>query len=431
MTGKLPKAKKEKKVDIPIYTAASRVNVSDDDRERLKGVVGYEGGNGKGGIIFLNKKGLLQRTILPNARIRVTGDRLAGDRVGVRVPYAQVGMDKWGYSDALWHISGRVDTFQSSPERYGSPEHVFPLLVMMAENDLADGAYALLVTVPPGYYNSVMNQVEEGFSRGEVMDINGRKEYTGQWTITLSKDEKRRTYAFPRVFVTMEAADAGYAAFRYDLQGNVVKKRGADGFDFLGGRVRVVDLGFGTCDTPTLIDSKLLEDGLSRASDAQGGILVNIAEPIMGQVVEQIPETRDWLTTAHVDYWLRRYATGFTDAEGKTVRPWTSEAAQVSISGKILHLHSAFEHYAEQYARYAYRQILAASTEQSDVALAIGGGWLYAINHVQRWYKESGLVMQFFTHQDVPHLKDFSFVDINLAGLMALAIVLIREGVLS
>lgn len=431
MPTKNPKPKKERKNDIPIYSAATKVAVSDEAKEHLVGLVGYEGGNGKSGLVFLDKRGMLRRMVLPNARIRVTGDRVerSADQV-TRIPYAQIGMEKWGYSDAIWHVPGRIDTFQGMQERYGSPEHVFPLLVMMAENGLPDGAYRLVVTVPPGYYNNVSERVAEGFQQGEVLTTNGKKEYTGRWTITLSKDDVKRSYSFPQVYVIMEAADAGFTAFRYDLEGNIVRKRGSDGFDYIGGRVRLIDMGFGTCDTPTIIKGTLLEDSLNRSSDGQGGILANIAQPVMNQVIDQIPETRDWITPSHVDYWLRRYVSGFTDADGNTVRGWTPEAGQVPVLGKILHLAPTFDNYSESYARYAWRKVIEASQEQSDVVLAIGGGWLYSINHVRRWYKDNTMAMQFFTHEDLPHLKNFSFVDINLVGIMIGTLVMVREGVI-
>ena len=141
-----------------------------------------------------------------------------------------------------------------------------------------------------------------------------------------------------------------------------------------------------------------------------------MAQPIMDAVIESVPETGKWITPAHVDYWLRRWAMG----AGNTT-PWSEEAGQVVVMGKLLHLAPVFERYAETYSRYVLRLVIEAINANSDAIFAVGGGWLYVLQHIKRWYKEAKPAAALMTHEDFPHLKSLSFIDVNLVGLINVA----------
>lgn len=424
MTTKTPKARKVKAKDIPIYWAASKIKLEPERLERLGKVLGFEGGNGKCALVYLNEDSEIVRSIMPNARMMISGqqtERAAG--AVMRVPFAEFQGTRWAYSDAIFNIpGGRVDAFQGSEERYGSAEHIFSLLVMMAENDLPDGAYRLLVTVPPGFYSQVESRVIQRFMAGDPLKVNKRDEPSGVWQITLSKDNIRRTYSFSNVKVIMEAADAGYAAFCYDLNGNIVRVNGPDGQDLLSGMVRLLDAGFGTFDSPTLFDGQLIEDRLQSASDSRGGIMHNLARPLIDKIIETQPQVGSWLTPAHVDYWLRRYATGYTDANGNAVTGWTEASGTVSIGGKAIGLKAMIDHLSQEYARtYIWPKIVGTPGDAVDALIAIGGGWLYTHSTIQQWHREYHVPTRFISYLDFPHLKKFSWVDINLVGIMQVA----------
>jgi hypothetical protein len=413
------KTKPMKGKGAPIYMASVKTDALPPNDWWL----GYEGGNGKAGLAYIDGESKIHTTILPNARVRVSGGKLEGyGGQVVKVPYATFGGIHWGYSDAIWNLTDRqIDAFQGAEERYGSPEHVFPLLVMMALNNLPDGAYKLVVTVPPGYYNGVKDAVVDGFQRGNVA-VRGKP--SGVWEIALDSDKTPRRYSFSAVFPVMEAADAAATAAQMGFNGQPILTKGRDGQNLMSGRVTMIDLGFVTADTPVLVNGALLEDSIATSSDSRGGILSNIAEPIIDAVIATIPGAAKWITPAHADYWLRQWATG----SGAGAKAWSEEAGQVSIMGKVLHLSSEFERYSEAYSRYALRKVIAAMNESSDTAFAVGGGWLYTLQYVERWYKETKPAMQFVSHLDFPHLKPFSFIDINLVGLMTIAGLLAEQG---
>ena len=143
----------------------------------------------------------------------------------------------------------------------------------------------------------------------------------GSWHIQLRKDKKPREYRFIRVITIPEGAGA-FAAYRFNLDGDPVELLDRSGADMLAGRVAVLDLGAGTGDTYTVFDGNLNPDAISHATDDRAGVINNLLRPILGEVMEAVPNATH-LTTAHVNSWLRAY-----------VNEPSTEAATLRVSGK-------------------------------------------------------------------------------------------------
>lgn len=429
-----PKAKKSGKTSKVKNVATQAVRgLGDTLREAASQYLIYEGGNGKTSVAFVDADGMLHKVILPHARMRVSGHRVE-KKFGsgaVNVRYADFLGDRWGYGDQIWELATDtpVDVFVNSPERYGTDEHVFYALLLAAEAGLPSGsALELVVTVPPGLHDTVSERVAEKFKTGMVKtDGRGRPITDGWWEITLTGDKTPRQYRFTECHVLMEGVVA-YSAYRFDLGGQVVEIPGKDGQDALGGRCRIVDLGFGTADTPTLIDGNVVSDSIGRTTDAQGGILVQMAEPIMHKVLEIVPNAA--LTPQHIDRWLRDWAMGKTTPTGANAPAWSREAADVLLGGQVLHLYDLFEHYAKAYANYIYqRHVVEALRQNIDVLLCVGGGWLYIYAKIKSALEKTArgsLVM--LSPESVDHLRKDSigYIDLNTVGALKTVIASIR-----
>ncbi len=428
-----PKAKRSSK-DGKVKNVATQAvrGLGDTLLEAAAQYMIYEGGNGKTSVAFVDGSGVLHKVMLPHARMRVSGHRV--DRKfgsgAVNVRYADFLGDRWGYGDQIWDLATDtpVDVFVNSPERYGTNEHVFYALLLAAEAGLPSGStIELVVTVPPGLHDTVSERVAETFKQGMVKS-DGRKQFVdGWWEITLTGDKEPRQYRFAEVHVLMEGVVA-YSAYRFSLGGQVVEIPGKDGQDALGGRCRIIDLGFGTADTPTLIDGNVVADSIGRTTDAQGGILVQMAEPIMNAVLDIVPNAA--LTPQHVDRWLREWAMGKTTPTGTQAPAWSCEAADVLLGGQVLHLYDTFEHYAKAYANYVYqRHVVEALRQNIDVLLCVGGGWLYIYAKIKSALEKTArgsLVM--LSPETVDHLRkeNVGYIDLNTVGALKTVIASIR-----
>jgi hypothetical protein len=418
-----------------IHTKKSmKSTVSPQMRAILSRVVAFDGGNGKASLHRLDEKGRLHRRVIPHAKTRVTGHQVSltwGKTVDVH--YADYLGDRIGYGETIWDLAGdyQIDTFQNTPERYGSPDHIFYALTLMAEMGLPDGEWDVMVSVPPGLYDRVKQQVEVGFQNGQprkqwVKVKRNRKEeeveeitYDGWWEICLSKDrQKLRKYKFNRVIVVMEGW-VGWAAYRFDLDGNVIEILDENGQDRLAGICEIGDAGFGTFDSPILRDGALVADSLRGASDGNGGIGARLCKPVLDKILERVPNAN--LTIAHVDKMLRDYATG---RDGK-VTIWSAEAATVEVSGYRLELKRTFDYYIEQYATWMWQsKVVPAMRRNTDVYLADGGGWLYSVESIRQWSKGKISVV---TPTDVEHMKQYNYFELNGVGMLAFAAANIRE----
>lgn len=394
-----------------------------DMAEDIESVIAFDGGNGKAcaGMVVGGK---LHRVTIPHARTRVTGKRVKRVVGGedVTVDFADFAGDRWGYGDAIWSLSGEqpIDVFQNTPERYGSEAHVFYALLLMAELGVPTGWEGwLVVSVPPGLYEQVAERTEAGFRHGSNGD--------GWWEITPGADGKLRRYRFLRVIVMMEGADATYGAYRFDFDGHAVLFQGRDGQDALGGRCMTLSAGFGTFDTPLLVDGELVDDNLHRTSDPNAGIGTMLCSPILERILDRVPTAN--LTNAHIDRYLRDYATGhngeLVPGYGK-VAPWSEEAAIVQIQGQALHLKSVFDHYIGAYARFIWQSKIAPAIIQNiDVFICSGGGWLYMEEPVKIWCQERNIAL--LVPREVSHLKKFQYFEIEMVGLLTFIAALIRD----
>ena len=125
----------------------------------------------------------------------------------------------------------------------------------------------------------------------------------GIWHIQLRTDKKPREYKFVRVITIPEGAGA-FAAYRFDMKGDLVELLDRSGSDMLAGRVAVLDLGAGTGDTYQIFDGNLNPDAIAHATDDKAGVINNLLKPILTEVLEAVPQAKH-LTTAHIDSYLR------------------------------------------------------------------------------------------------------------------------------
>ncbi|MCA9909023.1 MAG: hypothetical protein KC519_10285, partial [Anaerolineae bacterium] len=220
--------------------------------------------------------GRLKQHGIPHARARVTGARMSTD-IGAQniVEYADFMGQRYGYGDGIWNLTNApIDTHQNTARRYGGNMHIFLMLVNIASMGIKSGSeLTAIVPAPPGMLNQVAPQIKQSILAGES------GEGDGVWTIQLRKDKRPRTYKFIRVIVIPEGAGA-YAAYRFDLNGEVVELPDRSGEDMLAGRVVVLDLGAGTGDSYTLYDGNLNPDAIDHATDDRAGVIHNLLQPI-------------------------------------------------------------------------------------------------------------------------------------------------------
>lgn len=339
---------------------------------------------------------------IPHARARVTGARLNFDLGSQNVAdYADFLGQRFGYGDHIWDLTDApIDMHQNTARRYGSSYHIFLMLVNIASLGVKSGSeLTVIVPAPPGLLNEVGPVIKKSILDGE----SGQGD--GVWRIQLRRDKKPREYKFVRVITLPEGAGA-FAAYRFDLNGDAVELPDANGADKLSGRVAVLDLGAGTGDTYTMFDGNLNPDAIAHATDDRAGVISNILKPLLGEVLQIVPEARH-LTTAHIDSVLRRY-----------VRQGTPEAAKMRVSGKNLNLEKSILAACERYAEYiAANKLDALWASGIDAVVEAGGAWLYIENFIKDWYPDRLIL----TPAMFPHTKNIALFDLNGVGQITFA----------
>lgn len=339
---------------------------------------------------------------IPHARARVTGARLNAD-IGTQniAEYADFMGQRYGYGDHIWDLTDApIDLHQNTARRYGGNMHIFLLLVNIASLGVKSGSeLTLIVPAPPGMLNEVGPVIKKSILAGE----SGQDD--GIWTIQLRKDKKPREYRFVRVITIPEGAGA-FAAYRFDLNGDAVELPDRQGADMLSGRVAVLDLGAGTGDTYTMYDGNLNPDAIAHATDDRAGVISNVLRPILGEVMQAVPEAKH-LTTAHIDSVLRRY-----------VKQPSQEAATIRVSGRNVNLEKTLLSTCERYAEWiAANKLDPLWASGVDAVVEAGGAWLYIENWVRSWYPDRLLL----TPAMFPHTRNIALFDLNGVGQLSFA----------
>lgn len=339
---------------------------------------------------------------IPHARARVTGARLNADIGSQNIAeYADFMGQRYGYGDHIWDLTDApIDLHQNTARRYGGNMHIFLLLVNIASLGVKSGSeLTLIVPAPPGMLNEVGPVIKKSILDGE----SGQGD--GVWSIQLRKDKKPREYRFVRVITIPEGAGA-FAAYRFDLNGDAVELLDRQGADMLSGRVAVLDLGAGTGDTYTIFDGSLNPDAIAHATDDRAGVISNVLRPILGEVMQAVPEAKH-LTTAHIDSVLRRY-----------VKQPSQEAATIRVSGKNINLEKTLLSTCERYAEWiAANKLDPLWASGVDAVVEAGGAWLYIENWVKSWYPDRLLL----TPAMFPHTRNIALFDLNGVGQLSFA----------
>lgn len=345
---------------------------------------------------------------IPHARARVTGAKLETDLGAQNVAdYADFMGQRYGYGDGIWNLTDApIDLHQNTARRYGGNMHIFLMLVNIAEMNVKAGSeLTVIVPAPPGLLNEVGPQVKKAILAGE----SGRND--GIWTIQLRKDKKPRQYKFARVITLPEGAGA-IAAYRFNLDGEVVELKDRSGGDMLAGRIAVLDLGAGTGDTYTIFNGNLNPDAIAYATDDKAGVINNLLKPILSDVLQAVPEARH-LTTAHIDSYLRRY-----------VSEPTPDSATIRVAGKNINIERSIlancERYAEWLGANKIDPLWAAGT---DAIVEAGGGWLYVQSWIKKWYPNRLIL----SPDMFVHTRHMPLYDLNGIGQLSFAAAIMRQ----
>lgn len=373
-----------------------------------RGIVATDAGNGKS-LSWMIHDGKFTRSIIPHARVQVTGTRLSGSDVEGQhiVDYADWQGDRYGFGDGIWDVATRypIETHQNTEGRYGSDMHLFLIMVTLALMGYKNGEHLkLVVPAPPGLLDQVSPQIKASIIAGE--DGKG----TGKWTIALNGKKPISLY-IDKVICVPEGQPA-FFAYRFDAEGNVVELPTADGYDALSGNVQIVDLGFGTCDTFQIQNGIVAPESIIHSTDTSGGISTHITTPVLDEIRSITGSSH--LTQAHVDGWLRFWA-----ANG-----YREEAASVIVSGKSMNLHNIFTRRSERYAQWVIQEKLnPAWRNGADSILEVGGGWLYIEPAVRRYFPKRLII----TPLMYEHTKNLSLVDLNAFGGLIIAAVSLKK----
>ncbi len=355
--------------------------------------------------------GKIKQHGIPHARARVTGARLNTD-IGAQnvAEYADFLGQRYGYGDGIWNLTDApIDLHQNTARRYGSNMHLFLMLTNIAEMGVKSGSdLTLIVPAPPGLLNQVGPQIKQALLAGET------NAGDGIWSIQLRKDKKPRVYRFARVITLPEGAGA-FAAYRFNVDGEVVELADARGDDMLAGRVTVLDLGAGTGDAYTIFDGNLNPDAITHATDDKAGVIKNVLQPILDDIHQAVPDATH-LSTAHVDSYLRRYLGAVNDAA-------RTEAATIRVSGKNVNIERSILTNCERYAEWVgANKIDPLWSAGTDAIVEAGGGWLYIESWIRSWYPGR----LFLSPDQFKHTKAIPLYDLNGVGQLNFAAAVIR-----
>lgn len=378
--------------------------------------ISIDGGNGKF-LMYRVKDSAVQRYILPNARVRVTGYDMGKDvaTLGVSsLQYADFLGERYGIGDGVWQqTSNAVETFANSQMRYGSDYYIFMVLATLALAGVeTDAPLHLTISAPPGLVKDVSKPLKKAFKTGENQEDDGR------WTIKLGHERQARTYTIAKVTVIPEGAGT-YAAYAYDINGEPVSvDHPTTKHDMLAGRVLIVDGGMGTLDTFIIQDGNLSPESIQGATDNNFGISSLIINPIRDQVVQLLRSkglSTPPLPDPLIDSWLWRWAEASLKARG--------DVATVLLSGQPFKLDAIFTQVVNRAAEMVIAQKLEPQFNKGvDTVLATGGEWVYI----------GGLVLQSYTKRnilfpaDVPHLHGITLLDLNAYGGLVMAAIAAR-----
>jgi hypothetical protein len=227
-------------------------------------------------------EGKLRSSNVPHARVPVTGAKIeTGGLVGqIEITHADWQGKRYGYGENIWNLATRypVETFQNSELRYGADLHLFLIFLGLAlVKAPTNTPLTLVVPAPPGIINRVAKIMRDNILAGE--DGSGN----GTWNITLNGAKKPQTFVVERV-ITVPEGVPGYAAYRFDIQGDIVPLDSEQGYDYLTGQVRIVDLGFGTADAFDILDGGIAADSIDHATHPELGIATLMLQPLLDEI---------------------------------------------------------------------------------------------------------------------------------------------------
>lgn len=368
--------------------------------------ISSDSGNGWSAA-YRRANGKIKSHGIPHARARVTGAKLNSDMGSQNVAeYADFMGQRYGYGDGIWNLTDApIDLHQNTARRYGGQMHLFLMLVNIASMNVKSGSeLTVVVPAPPGLLNEVAPQIKKSILDGE----NGNGD--GIWHIQLRTDKKPREYKFVRVITIPEGAGA-FAAYRFDMNGELVELLDKSGSDMLAGRVAVLDLGAGTGDTYQIFDGNLNPDAIAHATDDKAGVINNLLKPILTEIIEAVPQAKH-LTTAHVDSYLRHYVVNAGP-----------ETATIRVSGKTINIEKAILANCERYAEWvAANKIDPLWGSGMDAIVEAGGGWLYIESFLRQWYPDRLLL----TPAMFPHTKNIALFDLNGVGQLNFAAAIMK-----
>jgi len=372
-------------------------------------IITWDGGNGTSSAWHL-VEGELHYFMLPNVRVAVTGYAMNTEVTTIgqnELVYADVASGRFAIGDNVWEQSKYPpETFVNSEERYGSDIHVFMLLCLLAALNAPENTPLTIVTsAPPGLVNSVAKTIKQNLRNGEQRDK------SGLWTIQMSYDKKPRSFIIGKVIVVPEGVGA-FSAYAFDANGNDVLIPSPDGRDdLLTGQVHIHDAGHGTYDTYIVRNGKLDAESMAFATDADGGVLRQMIEPIMDYIRDQFVkagETPPRLKPVQVDSWLREWSIG-------KMKP---DHARVKLNGRILDLHPIFELVSARYARFIIEEKIERSFQLgADTIMLAGGAWVYVLQLILKQYPNKHILHP----GSVPHLKGIPLWELNAYGALPMS----------
>jgi hypothetical protein len=377
-----------------------RTATADSDYVLDKTIISLDPGNGKASGWYFDGK--YHMIMIPHARVPVTGARMGADNLGSqnKLEFVDWQGERFGIGEGVWDMATRypVETHQNTEARYGSEMHIFLTIATLAKLKAPSNVpLTIIVPAPPGLLNKVSKRIKDAFRLGESGTNDGR------WTIALN-GKKPVTYTIGRVITLPEGAGA-FAAYRFDINGNVVPLPTPQNYDALSGHVQIVDLGYGTGDTFDIFDGRIMPESIVHSTDPTAGVSTHLLQPVLDKVKEMTDATH--LTPAHVDGWLRIWTKGYNEAK-----------ATVMVSGKVLNLQSLFEKVCGRYADWIIQMKLEPAWRNgADSVLEVGGGWLYIDSKVRASYRKRMIL----TPSSYEHTKSVPLYDLNAYGQLALA----------
>lgn len=231
-------------------------------------LVSVDPGNGGTNGVIANASGYPKFDYFPSVRARSLAVNIedAGISTLKYETYDWRG-ERYVIGNDVVHVTSRALERHRGYNRYGNEFHMFLVACSLARLGVPSGEVMLTLFAPPGLYSDAKKAI--------------KKVFEGQtFTIGTNKGKRHQEWYIAGVNVLPEGVGA-VGAVAFDSDGKPANTT------LLNGRTAFIDIGAYTIDTLTLVDGRLDQERMQRATLENSGIFTFVIEPVLSLVHDQ------------------------------------------------------------------------------------------------------------------------------------------------